>query len=243
MSTDSNSTPAPPDLKPQSLPGAGDGAARRRWQPTPQKKLPLSMIISFVVIAAVVVFGVAALLAKMARPITENTGPKLAKEITDTRNNYTIRPPMNWHVEDRHDGKNVYIKGPREKGFSPLIIVSLDIKPGGMTSYLLEHKGRISAEDKSIKWISEDTDESIDGCVNTARLEYDCDMAVDPADASKGNVTIRTLQYIMEDKPRFYRVTCHVAIDQYEAYLPRFEACVRSFKRIPLPQAPIQPLN
>jgi hypothetical protein len=215
----------------------------RRWTPAQPKKLPTALIISFVVIATGVVLGLTVVLSKIAQPNISNNGPKLAKEISDTKNSYTIQPPINWQIEDLHDGSNIYIKGPREKGFSPLIIVSLDIKPGAMASYLQQHKGRIGFQDKSVKWLSEETDESIDGCVNTARLEYDCDLPVDPDDSTKGTVKVRTLQYIMEDKPRYYRVTCHVALEHYERYLPRFEACARSFKRIPLPRQQVTPIN
>ena len=67
----------------------------------------------------------------LSAPVTESRPPALAKEFEEPNNNYTIRPPVNWFIEDRHDGNNIYLKGPREKGFSPLIIVSLEVKPGG----------------------------------------------------------------------------------------------------------------
>lgn len=213
----------------------------KRWQPPPPQKFPVSLLLLFVLAGTGLVIGLTYIISNMVQP-DPVTSPPLAKEINDTNNNFTIRPPANWHVEDPHDGSNIYIKGPREKGFSPLVIVSLDIKPGNISSYLQEHKGRISFQDKTVQWISEETDESIDGCANTARLEYDCVLPIDPHDESKGTVKVRTLQYIMEDKPRFYRVTCHVAADLYERYLDRFEACARSFKRIPLPRVNVPPI-
>jgi hypothetical protein len=101
-----------------------------------------------------------------------------------------------------------------------------------LTSYLQLHKGRIELQDKTVKWISEDLGESIDGCPQTARLEYECTLEVE----NVGPVKVRALQYIMEDKPRFYRVTCFASSSTFEKYLPKFEASVRSFRRQPLPR-------
>jgi len=173
---------------------------------------------------------------RMTDSVTEGP-PKLAAEFEDKTNNWTIRPPVNWVIEDRHDGANVFIKGPKEKGFPPLIIVSLEIKPGGMESYLREHKGRIAFKDKQVKWLNEEND-YIDGCPSTVRLEYECSNEMDDGTT----VRVHALQYIMEDKPRFYRVTCFVSPENFEKYLPKFEACARSFKRTPLPKAAPQVL-
>jgi len=178
------------------------------------------------------------LVAMLAMYLTANEPeaavPKLGAEFTDPIHmSFSIRPPANWVIEDPHDKTNIYLKGPREPGLRPLIIVSLDIAPGSLNSYLQLHKGRIEAEDKSVTWISEDSGESIDGCPNTARLEYECNFEA----ANKEQVRVRALQYIMEDKPRFYRVTCFVPASLYEKYLPRFEASARSFRRVPIGRA------
>lgn len=189
----------------------------------------------FGALAAVVGAGLVALIIHFANQMTASIAegpPKLGPEFEDRANNWTIRPPANWVIEDRHDGANIFIKGPREKGFPPLIIVSLEIKPGGMESYLQEHKGRIAFKDKKVKWLSEEPD-FIDGCPQTVRLEYECEDEMDDGNMVK----VRALQYIMEDKPRFYRVTCFVSPENYEKYLPKFEACARSFRRTPLPKA------
>jgi len=184
----------------------------------------------------------------MTAPIAEGA-PKLAAEFEERANNYTIRPPVNWVIEDRHDGANIFIKGPKERGFPPLIVVSMEIKPGGIESYMREHKGRIAfqagqitngpkdSKDKAVKWISEETD-SIDGCPNTVRLEYECNTVMN----DETIVRVRALQYIMEDKPRFYRLTGFVSPENFEKYLQKFEACMRSFKRTPLPNAAPQVL-
>jgi hypothetical protein len=55
-------------------------------------------------------------------------------------------------------------------------------------------------------------------------------------------VKVRTLQYVMEDWPRFYRVTCDAAAEKYKKYLARFEASAGSFKRIlPKPESNLPP--
>lgn len=184
-----------------------------------------------VVAAVILVTGLTYVVVQLAAPVVEPGQPRLGPEFEDKNNNFTIHPPVNWAIEDRHDGANIYIVGPKEKGYRPFIIVSLEIKAGGIESYLREHKGRINYQEKTTKWLSEDTD-SIDGCPHTARLEYEWDYTPDDMPV----VTVRTLQYVMEDKPRFYRVTCSVAADLYDNYLPQFEHCARSFRRTPLPK-------
>ncbi|HYG76190.1 MAG TPA: hypothetical protein VEK08_14390 [Planctomycetota bacterium] len=209
------------------------GKVPRKWNPPPPKQLSTGMMV-LIIAGAVVLVGIVAVLAmQIGAPEPEAMVPKLAAEFTDPINSYSIRPPVGWVIEDRHDKSNIFIKGPKEPGLSPFIVSSLDIAPGSLSSYLQLHKGRIEAEEKTVQWISEDTGESIDGCVNTARLEYECDFEMSPG---SGKFRIRALQYIMEDKPRFYRVTCFVTASLYEKYLPKFEACARSFRRQPLPR-------
>jgi len=191
------------------------------------------MVITLLCLATGLVIGLVWAMVQIVLPPTEVEVPKLDREFTDPVNSYSIRRPMGWRIEDPHDKSNVYLKGPLEPGFSPLIISSLDIAPGSLSSYLQLHKARIESQDKTVKWISEDTSESIDGCPQTARLEYECTQEMEGA----GPVRVRGLQYIMEDKPRFYRVSCYVTASLYEKYLPKFEASVRSFRRLPLPHS------
>jgi len=228
-------------------PAFGGGAAshmRPPRKPAPPSFLGLSPRKTLLLLGAVAVIAGAALVAAIIHSANQMTNsmsegsPKLAAEFEDRANNYTIRPPVGWVIEDRHDGANIFIKGPREMGFPPLIIVSLEIKPGGMEAYLQEHKDRIAFKDKTVKWIGRQESDFIDGCPNTVRLEYECDDELD----NGTTVRVHALQYIMEDKPRFYRVTCFVSPENYEKYLPKFEASARSFKRTPLPKATPQVL-
>ena len=68
-----------------------------------------------------------------------------------------------------------------------------------------------------------------------AKLVYDCQM---PKDGGDGTVTVRMLQYVIDDHPRFYMVSCFVNAELFDKYLQRFEASARSFERIPIPGEP-----
>lgn len=204
----------------------------RRWAPQP-KKISRGLAITLIASATAMVLGLGFLTVKMLTPAPEAEVPRLDQEFTDPINSYSIRRPLGWRIEDPHDKSNIFLKGPKEPGYSPFIVSSLDVAPGSLASYLQLHKGRVEAQDKTVKWISEDLGESIDGCPHTARLEYEFTEETEQA----GKVQVRALQYIMEDKPRFYRVSCYVAANLYEKYLPKFEASVRSFRRLPLPRA------
>lgn len=231
----------PEEPKAAAQPASGSSAAkpaRPSWQAPPLGLFGLSPRKTKLCIAGLAVLASGGLVAaiiffagQMTDPIAAGT-PKLAAEFEDKANNYTIRPPAGWVIEDRHDGANIFIKCPGETGFPPVVIVSLEVKPGGIESYLREHKGRIAFEDKTVKWLGEAEDDFIDGCPNTKRLEYECDAKLDDGSQTR----VHALQYIMEDKPRFYRVTCFVSTELYEKYLPKFEACARSFKRTPIPK-------
>lgn len=181
-----------------------------------------------IVMASFLLVILGLLMGKLAMPTIEEGPPALAQPFKDQKNQVTFCPPLNWNVNDPHDGWNIYIKGPPEHGFPPLIIMSLAIEPGSLRTYLAEHKARIEKEEKTLKWVSEEED-AIDGC-RTMRLEYDCDLM-----ESGKLVKVRTLQYVLDESPRFYRITCHVAAEKYQKYLARFEACARSFKRAPTP--------
>jgi hypothetical protein len=159
-----------------------------------------------------------------------NRGPQLQAEFVDRHNSYGIRPPVGWKIRDPHDQKNMYITGPNDGVFPPMVVINLDIKAGSIASYMQEHKGRIQFENKTATFISDDAD-SIDGCVATRRFVYDLDHVADNGQT----VRIRTLQYIMEDKPRFYRVTCHARVEDFDRLLPYFEATARTFRRTRVP--------
>jgi len=232
-----------PDEPSATAAQAGPGGGPAKPARPPRNAPPLALfglsprMTKLFVVGSAVLAGAALVAAiihfadQMTASLTEGP-PKLAREFEDKVNNYSIRPPATWVIEDRHDGANIYIKGPKEKGFPPLIIVSLEVKPGGIESYLREHKGRIGYLDKTVKWLSEEPD-FIDGCSNTVRLEYECNTVLN----DESQVRVHALQYIMEDKPRFYRVTCFVSTELYEKYLPIFEASARTFKRTPIPKA------
>ena len=61
-------------------------------------------------------------------------------------------------------------------------------------------------------------------------------------DAGK-TVRVRTVQFIMESKPRFYSVTCHARADQFDRMLPYFEAAARSFRRTKMHKLLPVPIN
>jgi hypothetical protein len=244
---------------------SADGKPRAKQPPKPLKPIRswaprkgpvLSTRTTVLLIAAGV--AMAALLLVVAVFLSDQLGlgrkpggpPALGPVFEDPNNNYTIRPPANWRFEDPHDGKNIFIQGPKEDDFRPLIIITLDIKPGSIESYVQEHKARTSHEDKlarsaeggrdaatTVKWLKQEED-SIDGCPHTVRLEYEYDY-----DVNGRTVKIRGVQFIMEDKPRFYRVSCYATEALFDRYLARFEASARTFKRTPLRVGPPQPLR
>ncbi|HEY3319708.1 MAG TPA: hypothetical protein VGP72_04455 [Planctomycetota bacterium] len=211
------------------------GAPHKHWTPA-GPKISRRTAVLILVSATVAVIGLALVVARIAVPPVEAEAPRLGPEFNDPLiNNFSIHPPLNWHLEDPHDDTNLFIKGPREPGFSPLIIVTLDVREGRLSSYLQLHKSRIEFEDKQkggdgITWIGENQEESIDGCTRTARLEYECNLA----DEDGRKIKVRTLQYIMEDRPRFYRITCCATASVFDKYLARFEASARSFRRLPI---------
>ena len=259
----SNDAPARSDEGPV-LAGAGAGASGaaaakpampahlkpgRKWKLPQPSKYSTKTVWTFAALTSLAMAVLWVAFAELLVPTVNTDGPPpLAKEFRDVDNALGIRPPLNWSLEDPHDGANVYIKGPAEKGFSPLIITSLEIAPGRLSTYIAEHKARIEAQDKTVQWVEEDED-AIDGC-RAWRLVYDVDLPTDEKneDGSVKTVKVRTLQYIMDDHPRFYRVTCHIRADLYKRYLARFEACAHSFQRttieqvnLPGPQVELKP--
>lgn len=203
--------------------------AHRRWVvPKPAKMTP--MMVLLIVTGTLLIIGLALLIGTLAMPRVTNDGPPpLAAEFKDRTNNISIRPPLNWYVDDPHDGWNLYIFGPGEKGFRALMIVSIEISPYKIENYIGEHKARMKKEEKTVKFLSEEDAGAING-YRAFRLEYDCDLD------TEGNgkpVKVRTLQFVLDDRPRYYRITCSVAADQYEKYAARFEASAHTFKNIP----------
>jgi len=219
--------------RPQNI---GPRPTKAWMKPPPARSVSNKIGWLLVVCSTVLVVGLTLVIMFMASAGNDTARPALDKEFKDTPDNFAIRPPQNWYLQDRVPNTSIIMKGPREKGYPPLIIVSLDIAPGKLTGYVEQHKARISHHDKTVKFISEERDQGIDGC-DAIRLEYESEQPVEGE--PENMVKIRTLQYILEDPPtRFYRVTCHVAADVFDKYVARFEASARTFKRLPVVVAP-----
>jgi hypothetical protein len=138
-----------------------------------------------------------------------------------------IQAPMRWSLVQYPGNPNAILQGPKEKGYPPLIEVSVEEAPGDLATYVKEHKARIEVEDKTVKWGAE-SEATIDGRP-ASRIEYDWTSKAEPP--LIGDVRVRSLQYVIEDKPKFYRISCAVTADAYERYLERFEASAKSFQR------------
>jgi hypothetical protein len=138
-----------------------------------------------------------------------------------------IQPPMRWTLDQVPNDPNAFIRGPKEKGYSPLVIVSMEEAPGDLEAYVKEQKARVASQDKTVKWLAE-APATLDGRPAT-RLEYDFEDNAEPP--AIGKVRVHGLQYIVEDKPKFYRVSCYVIADAFDRYLERFEACAKTFAR------------
>jgi hypothetical protein len=218
----------------------------RKWNLPKAPKYSNKLLWTVVGMSSLVMAIMWVAFAELLMPTVDTSGPpalgKEFKDMGEQRNSVSMRPPLNWTVSDPHDNANVYFKGPKEKGFSPLIIESCEVAPGSLMSYVKEHKARIMAVDKTVKFEEKEEDEDvIDGC-RAFRLVYDVDLPSETdknADGTPLIVTVRTLQYIMEDRPRFYRVTCHARADQFQRFLKRFEASARSWKRLPMAQVTV----
>jgi hypothetical protein len=208
---------------------------RKKWAP-PAAPSTLNKFAWRLVFAAtllaVVLLGVIIVLMVKTDQKTEDGQPQLAEEFRNPSGDYLIKPPINWWLQDPHDQHNFYIKGPRERGYMPLITICMDVAPGRLESYVKEYKDRLQVEDKSIQFLS-DTIETLNG-IESERLVYTWTMIND----DKTEVKVRTLQYIVGDVPRFYRVTSSVRDDLFEKYLARFEASSKTFKLTPL-SAPV----
>lgn len=256
MATDPEPTPPSADPSPSlsagppaSGPGAGapEGPAKKGPHaavPVNKRsrglgKSPLERLGWVLVLAAttlVVVLGIFILVLQFSFVKPDMGPPALDEAYVSQADNFSIRPPLHWGRSDQYPVASVVIKGPEEHGFSPLIMVALDIAPGRLDAYVKEHKTRLEREERSVQWLSEQED-WIDGC-RAMRLEYQTEYQ--EPDRPKG--TVRALQYILEDQLRFYRITCFVNAEFYEKYVRKFEASARSFHRTPLPKMVFPPV-
>ena len=50
----------------------------------------------------------------------------------------------------------------------------------------------------------------------------------------KSVTTVKTVQYVVDDAPRFYRISGSVREDAFDKYLPRFDASANTFSVLPL---------
>jgi hypothetical protein len=205
---------------------------RRKWAtpPPPAGNKWVWRVVFIATFVAVLLLGVIVLLLVNSNKPDE--APKLAEEFRDTVNsNYAIRPPVNWILLDPHDGRNFNIVGPKERGFLPLMQICFDVAPGHLDSYLKEFEARDLAGTQLVS----QTREKLDG-KDTARLLYTWDTVTE--DSEKKPVKVKTVQYILEDVPRFYRITCSVREDLFDKYIARFEASVKTFKILPITESP-----
>lgn len=194
------------------------------------------MVFAATILATVLLAVIIVLMVKTDEKKTEDGQPQLAEEFRNPNDDYLIKPPINWWLQDPHDHHNFYIKGPHERGYMPLITICTDVAPGRLESYVKEYKGRLQVEDKSVQFIS-DTVETING-IEAARLVYTWTLVND----DKTEVKVRTLQYIVPDVPRFYRITSSVRDDIFDKYMARFEASSKTFKLTPPAPAVVKQL-
>ncbi|MCW8129752.1 MAG: hypothetical protein KIS92_05300 [Planctomycetota bacterium] len=221
-----------PEAHPTAKLNGGSPNRERAWdrlsKPDPVSKR-LGWLLVIASTTAVVVLGLFIFILDSVSVQVDNGPVALGQAYLNNDVNFRISPPINWTVDDHFGDASVAIKGPQERGMSPLILVAMEIAPGRLQSYLEEHKRRLSRQDPTLQWLS-DEDTWIDGC-HVERLEYECDVEVQEG---KPKVRVHALQYIFDNKPRFYRVTCFVSATLYERYRAKFQACAESFARTPL---------
>ena len=206
---------------------------RKKWGPPPPAS-PLSKLAWKLVfgatILAMLLLGVIIILMVQSNTPKADGPPTLGEEFRDPVNTYAIRPPANWTLQDPHDGRNFYIKGPKERGYIPLMTICLDVAAGRLESYIKEYKGRLQAEDPSIKFVSESTVKIDKDKYQAVRLVY----TWSSPNSDNTVTTVKTVQYVVDDAPRFYRVSGSVREDAFDKYLPRFDASANSFSILPL---------
>lgn len=206
-------------------------ASRRKWAPPPpsQRKFGIWIVLG---LAAVLGLGLVTALHYVFRP--RQHAPALATEFRDTTNYFAIQAPRNWSIDDRVQEGSVFIQGPREQGFRPLIWIASLPSPGKLPKFAAEHKARMKLEEPSVNFTFEDSD-SIDGC-EAVRLEYDSDYSEAPG---APGFKLKTLQFVLKDPTYyvFYKLTCSSRADTFEEHKAAFEASAHTFHRLPLPES------
>jgi len=231
--------PAPsPDFQPPLAP-VQDGKQPRLFpkpgQTKPNKPGALADRLGWVLVIAattlVVILGLAIFMLDSIH-LHQIAGPVvLDKEYDSPTDNFSIRGPINWSKEEEVGGNSLVFKGPVEKGQGPIILVSNEVAPGRLASYVEEHKKRLEHEEPTLKWLSEE--DTWIGGVHTIRLEYESQYK---PDEDRPAVGIRVMLYIFDAKPRFYRVMCYAADTCFERYRPKLEACAETFSLKPIPE-------
>lgn len=207
-------------------------APRRAWSPPAPKKNPYTLIFVIgggIVLGSAIMLGLYQVFKPAPRPLV------LAKEFRDPVNYFSIQAPKNWNIDDRTVPGSVFIQGPREARFKPLIwIVPSMPAPGKLPKFVVEHKARLQIEEPSVKFLFEDTD-SVDGC-EAVRIEYECDYAEAPGAVP---FKLKTLQFILKDPTyyAYYKITCSARADTFEIHRAAFEASARTFHRLPMPES------
>ncbi len=226
-------TPAPasvPSANPPVSPGAKLPVKRKHWTPAAPAQSKFSVALVLAVAAAAAILLVASLHFLLAP--SGPSKPALDKEFRDAFNqsDFAFNPPRYWKIDDRTEKYTYYVKGPRETGFSPLMIFTSVSAPGQLAAFVDEHKKRMVAmEDPSVRFIS-DEDDSIDGC-RAKRIEYESDYK---ESENAPVIKIHTLQFIVKDPsyPVFYKITCHSKRESFFEFLPIFSASAHSFRRV-----------
>ena len=205
---------------------------RARWAPAAPTSLSKLKLIGVIAGGAVLAISLIAGLHYMldfqaapAKVVLDDEFKDRVNEMAD----FAFRPPHKWHIDDRTQRYTYYVQGPRDNGFSPLMIFTSVSAPGTMADFVDEHKKRTVLEEPTVKFISTE-DDVIDGC-RAKRLEYDCDYK--ETDISPV-VKLRTLQFIVKDPsfPVYYKITCHSTLESYPSHLPVFESSAHSFRRV-----------
>jgi len=187
----------------------------------------VAVIAGGTVLGIALVFGLHYILVHDT-PIKPKLGDEFRDQVRDMAD-FAFSPPRKWNIDDRTTPYTYYVQGPKESGFSPLMIYASITAPGSIQAFLDEHKKRIEIEEPSTKFISEEED-AIDGC-RVKRIEYDCDYK---ASDESPVVKLRTVQFIVKDPsfPVFYKITCHAKMETFASHLPLFEASAHSFRRV-----------
>jgi hypothetical protein len=233
--TDPQRTDAPPETQERVEGGAKNLAPRTRKKSVAGKLPVFRTALILIGIAFALVLAYVVMVNGVIAFWTGSAGdgpPKLDKEFIDSDDNYAISPPKGWTLKDRIPDTSIVIQGPRERAFSPIITVALDIAPGRLASFIDEYKGRMQHQQPGLRWLREE-EAWVDG-MRAVLLEFEFEFQ-DSDNAPKKE--LRSLQLVLEDGYRFYRVTGTATTETYSKYAAHFEACARSFRRLPLPKS------